>query len=845
MGGMQGGKRRLLFAATAPTQATGYARIGHRLAHHLADAYEVHYFAFQNYVNTAVLDRHVRPDIRLIDVHALCGPADMFGIGIVGNTLRRVRPDVLMVYNDVVVTCHIINEVLKLPRWQRPRRIVSYLDIVYNYQSRELVEHVGKHADHVFVLADHWVAHLSQWGVPAHKLQAFHHGFEFGEARVKTRDEARRALGLPPSTFLVLNTNRNSYRKALDVTIGAFLTFFARAGRPDDAALVLNCRTDIAEGYDLLLVIRMWCQRLGLEYDDVSTRRILLMRGLLPETAVVDMYVACDVGINTCIGEGFGLCNMEHACFGAPQVVSAVGGLKDVFRDFPGMLVEPTAAFFLARGVDSHGGLAEVCDPEDFADRLAEQYERYTTQKTTDPDLARHMRRAHSWPSLLAQFDARLATCDCPPAYFINLATRPDRRARVEASLRSAGFHQDRVARIQPPLRRKPEESCMAAHHSAIAAAWAAGHDLVVIVEDDVDMREGDARALVEAARRLPDDWEVLQAHYSCPALLAHLGEEATEASRAMARRTAMRGYLMSCACYLINRRGMATFLEGTTGTPPDLALTADLSHPKARAEEFVFGRCVTYCALVPLVNTDETGGGDIPASTSNVENARLVAALMTGSESAEDDGPWRVRALPLDTHWFSSCLDAAAFVGDWTVDWWSRHAETVRSLCTTQVRDVLEVGSFEGMSALWFLETFPAARVTCVDHWRGSAEHVSQDMRAVRARFFRNLSRHRGRVTVMEMDSADALASLARASFDVTYVDGSHAASDVMDDLVLAWRALRVGGVLIADDYAWDGASPDGPSHPRPAIDAFTRVYAPGLEVLHRGYQVVVRKLS
>ena len=44
------------------------------------------------------------------------------------------------------------------------------------------------------------------------------------------------------------------------------------------------------------------------------------------------MYNVGDIGINTCDGEGFGLCNFEQAGVGVPQIVPKVGGFLDFMQ---------------------------------------------------------------------------------------------------------------------------------------------------------------------------------------------------------------------------------------------------------------------------------------------------------------------------------------------------------------------------------------------------------------------------------------------------------------------------------------------------------------------------------
>lgn len=177
----------------------------------------------------------------------------------------------------------------------------------------------------------------------------------------------------------------------------------------------------------------------------------------------------------------------------------------------------------------------------------------------------------------------------------------------------------------------------------------------------------------------------------------------------------------------------------------------------------------------------------------------------------------------------------------------WSRILAPYRDT----IRDVLEVGSFEGMSAVYFLRAFPESRLTCIDSFSGNGRsnlpptggYVS-DFTGIEERFDRNLSRHRARVTKLKSRSVPALDSLVQEGrkFDLIYLDCSHFRADVFTDSVLCWRLLRVGGILIWDDWKW---WPEAPSAERPqhAIDVFRSAFGPCLKTLHRDYQYIVQK--
>ena len=65
---------------------------------------------------------------------------------------------------------------------------------------------------------------------------------------------------------------------------------------------------------------------------------------------------------------------------------------------------------------------------------------------------------------------------------------------------------------------------------------------------------------------------------------------------------------------------------------------------------------------------------------------------------------------------------------------------------------------------------------------------------------------------------------------------------ADVLMDGALSWGLLKPGGVLMFDDYEW---SPGLPAFmcPKAGVDAFLRLIDGQHELLHRGYQVILRK--
>jgi predicted O-methyltransferase YrrM len=152
-----------------------------------------------------------------------------------------------------------------------------------------------------------------------------------------------------------------------------------------------------------------------------------------------------------------------------------------------------------------------------------------------------------------------------------------------------------------------------------------------------------------------------------------------------------------------------------------------------------------------------------------------------------------------------------------------------------------LEIGSFEGRSALWLLEnilTHPSSQLICVDPF---LPHIE-------VRFDHNLRlcANPQRLQKRQGYSQDVLPTLPSHHFDLIYVDGNHQAVHVLFDAMQAWRLLKKGGILIFDDYQWhDKTDPRASQRPQLAIDLFLEQHANQLECLHIGWQVIVQKTN
>jgi dTDP-4-amino-4,6-dideoxygalactose transaminase len=185
-------------------------------------------------------------------------------------------------------------------------------------------------------------------------------------------------------------------------------------------------------------------------------------------------------------------------------------------------------------------------------------------------------------------------------------------------------------------------------------------------------------------------------------------------------------------------------------------------------------------------------------------------------------------------------------FTSDWSSTRFSTWVSVLAGFVDSDVK-VLEIGSWEGRSAIFFLEYLPRSRITCIDTFEGSPllrtiPRWSGEIAHSQRRFDSNLLPYGDRVEKIHACSLPALFSLSQSGrrFDVIYIDGSHDRDDVLMDSILSWRLLNPNGILIWDDYIHPGPRP-----PRVAIDAFLTMNAGEFVELHRGRQLIVCKRS
>lgn len=194
------------------------------------------------------------------------------------------------------------------------------------------------------------------------------------------------------NSFIVLSAQRNQPRKRVDITIESFALF--AKGKPENVKLYMHMGLRDA-GFDIIKLAK----RYGIDDRLIVTNKSLGIQ-TIPASRLNLIYNATDVGVNTSLGEGWGLVNIEHAITGAPQVVPDHSALTELYEDC-GLLV-PISQSLTNLDVMTVGGLVRS---ESVAQRIEELYTNHDLYNTlSEKGLLKFSSPEYDWINISKKF---------------------------------------------------------------------------------------------------------------------------------------------------------------------------------------------------------------------------------------------------------------------------------------------------------------------------------------------------------------------------------------------------------------------------------------------------------
>jgi len=390
-------KLRFLLVSTHVHQFTGYSKVSHGILTELAKQpwLDLTHFGFQKFHELPNTFRPYPANVDVIDVTPLEKPLQQgFGYGILPDVIRKKKPHVVMIYNDMSVVTQFI-EAIRKSGIPRNFQIWVYCDQVYTTQNQAFLDILNRDSDRIFAFSPYWKKCLKDQSI-TRPVDVLLHGFNPKQFFSVPRDLARKQLSLPADVFLFLNLNRNQPRKRYDILIMAFVELLVKY---PTKPLYLLCICDRGEkgGWWLFELFARELSLRGVAIEPFAARLIITAQNMSFKDDEINLfYNAADVGISTADGEGWGLCQFEQMGVGVPQVVPVIGGYKEFCTPENAIMVNPTVRYYLPTTFSPVGGEATACNPHDVCLAM-EEYVLNSEKKEAHGKAAKEKVLSYTW----------------------------------------------------------------------------------------------------------------------------------------------------------------------------------------------------------------------------------------------------------------------------------------------------------------------------------------------------------------------------------------------------------------------------------------------------------------
>jgi glycosyltransferase involved in cell wall biosynthesis len=409
--------KRVVLCGTHPAQYNGYSKVVYELSKGLVehDDIELYIFGFQNFFKneTHKMERHLVKVKDVYDAYDHEEPkAKGFGEKIIKDYVSEVDPDIVIIYNDLVVITSLIKQLILIPN--RRFKIVPYIDIVYKNEKNLMISNINNNIDGGIMFTEHWKTHITEQGLTK-PLYVLEHGFNPDVFYPIPKKIARKFFNINEDEYVIVNLNRNQPRKRWDICLMAFIKFISKRIQEKIKLLIA---TNMNGGWDLFDIMISECRKNNITFEDLKKHLIIIQNPQqITDREINVLYNVGDIGINTCDGEGFGLCNFEQAGVGVPQIVPKLGGFQDYLNKSCALMINPKWTYYCDHSRDYVSGEAEVCEVNDFVEALEYYYTNEVTRQKHGMKCRGKILKEYKWMMLCDKLHEIITrfTKDTPP----------------------------------------------------------------------------------------------------------------------------------------------------------------------------------------------------------------------------------------------------------------------------------------------------------------------------------------------------------------------------------------------------------------------------------------------
>ena len=403
-------KLKLLFVSTHCHQYTGYSKVSWGILKELSKIpyLDVTHFGFQKFPSQTFPEnyRTYPSSISVIDASSLEKPLEQgFGFKVLPDIVRKVKPDIVFVYNDMSVIARFLGE-LEKSGVPRTYRMWAYVDQVYTSQLQGYLDLLNMKVERIFTFTPYWKQCLKDQGV-TRPIDVLLHGFEEDMYKPLPRAEIRKQMKLPENAFLYLCVNRNQPRKRYDILIMAFVELLVKY---PTKPIFLMCICDKGEkgGWWLFELFQRELKMRGVPVEPYAGRLMISTQDMVFKDEDINLfYNVADVGVSTAEGEGWGLCNFEQMGVGVPQVIPNIGGFKEYCTSENSVLIDANNRYSLPTVFSPVGGEAASVDPHAFCLGM-ETYLLDSEKRKAHGENARKTVLGYTWKKAVEPFLRRL-----------------------------------------------------------------------------------------------------------------------------------------------------------------------------------------------------------------------------------------------------------------------------------------------------------------------------------------------------------------------------------------------------------------------------------------------------
>ncbi len=402
-------KLKVLFICDLISE-TGFATVAHNIIENIKDEFDVTGLGVNYFGDPHNLGIPVYP--------ALSRGGNIYGLDRAVNLINAFDFDVVYILNDAWVISYYLDMFKKhLNKDKALPKIVVYFPVdslAHDpdwYRDFDIVSQAVTYTEFGVRVAKAAAPDLDVRIIP-HGVESKHF-YKLSDNRTDARlaifgEKKLADFGNPEDLFIVLNANRNQPRKRLDITFAGF-SLFAR-NKPKEVKLYMHSGVT-----DSSVNLVKESKRYGVESRMiVSTLNPGIQ--MLPISRLNILYNACDVGINTSMGEGWGLTNVEHAVTGAVQVVPRHSACEELFNDC-GLLMETVTNYTF----DNSETVGRLTTPQEVARCLELLYrDRDLRLELSQKSMTKFQQQKYQWKNIAQTWKELFIEVSKKDAIYIN-----------------------------------------------------------------------------------------------------------------------------------------------------------------------------------------------------------------------------------------------------------------------------------------------------------------------------------------------------------------------------------------------------------------------------------------